>query len=789
MEDNYQFGEYRVDPLDRSVRRNDVALALNRRAFDVLLYLVRNPGRVVAKEELLKNVWADAFVDENNLTQSISALRRALAERPGSNQYIATLPGRGYQFTMLVEVIPGASGSSVAVQGTPLEAGFDAAAPSPVSGAIFVQQRKTVTSTVTEAHSQAGAHGRRRGAIVAVSLVLLVAVVATGYRLWWRSHPGPTSATIVVAEFLNTTGDAAFDHTLHRALEIDLGQSPYLDVMSERAIVGELQMMGKPSDSLLKADLARQVCERNNRQAVLNGSIASIGSKYLLTLEATACATGDQIAAAKAVASSKEEVLASLDKVADRVRSKLGESSRSVASFRVPIAQVTTSSLDALKAFSMGHYLDEQGRDSNEALRAYQRAVELDPNFAIAYGEIATHYYNQNEYRLASEFYKKAFDLSGSVGVKEKLVIQAHYYAQGLGDRLLGIKTYQVWAATYPLDWTPWLNLANEYTQLGEYDEAIVAGKEALQRMQNGATYIVLARAYKRAGRFSEANAIGAEASQHGKASASMHALLYEVAVAQNDVSVIARETSWGESDGGWYFLDFEADSAARRGEYKRAQAFFERAYATAQRNGLPEAADNVLEDEVLVELMFGMKDAAKSTLDRIAPADRSSAEEAILHAETGDTGFAERYLSEHSKDSNSDTDMKYLQLPRLRATLALLRDKPAAAVADLEIAKPYDLAAYDILSLRGEADLKAGKAAAAAEQYQKILDNPGIDALSALIPLAHLGLARAYALGGNKADSRREYAAFLNAWKDADQGLAIVREAKTELAAFSLRG
>jgi DNA-binding winged helix-turn-helix (wHTH) protein/tetratricopeptide (TPR) repeat protein len=770
----YQFGDFRVDPLERTLRRNQAVVALNRRAFDVLLYLVRNPGRAVAKDELMKNVWQDAFVDENNLSQSISALRRALNERPDAPTYIATLPGRGYQFVMPVEAIPNVASLTLRQ-----------ALHRPPESVLVLEQRRLTTHVITEEHS-ALQTTRTRYAPFWLAAAVVAALAAGGYGLWTHLHPSPGSATIVVADFLNTTGDSTFDNTLHRALEIDLGQSPYLDVMSERAVVGELLLMGKPGDAPLNADLARQVCERNNRQAVLTGSIASLGNRYLLTLEATACATGEHLAAAKAEAASKEEVLAALDKVADKVRSRLGESARSVASYEVPIAQVTTPSLEALKAFSVGRYMDAQGKDPADALRSYQQAVEIDPQFAVAYGEIATHYYNLGEFHLASQFYKKAFDLSDNVGAKERLTIRAHYYAEGLNDQLEGIKAYQVWAATYPLEWIPWANIANQYTQLGEYEASIEAGQEALKRSRNRSTYMVLARAFKRASRFEEAKIALAEMQKLGVDNETMHAMLYEIAFVQHDAPALVRESAWGAVHSGWYFLDYEANAAAARGQYKTSADLFEQSYAAAQRDGLGEAADNVLEDRAWVEIQLGLPGAAKATLQRVALPNRASGDEAILRAATGDTAFAERFLALHARDGVSNTEMAYIVLPRVRSILAMDLDKPLAAVAALEPSRPYELATFDVPTERGAALLKAGMAAPAAAQYRKVLENPGVNGISTLYPLAHLGLARALALGGHTADSRSEYAALLDAWKDADPSLPVLRNAKAEMAALS---
>jgi len=276
----------------------------------VLLYLVQNPGRVVTKDELLKNVWPDAFVDENNLTQSISVLRKALDQRPGENSFITTLPGRGYQFVVPVQVLGQTRGASEQRR----------LGDAPQGGGLLLQQRTVTTSIVTEEK-----HTRRRTSVtgwvvIAALAVGLIAIVFAGDAVWKRLRPKPSVATVVLTDFVNSTGDATFDRTLKRALEIDLEQSPYMNVLSERAGVSTLLFMGRKSDTPITADIGQEICERTNRQALLTGTISTIGNKYLVTLEASSCATGKQLASAKAEAKNKEQVLEALDTVAERVR-------------------------------------------------------------------------------------------------------------------------------------------------------------------------------------------------------------------------------------------------------------------------------------------------------------------------------------------------------------------------------------------------------------------------------------------------------------------------------------
>jgi DNA-binding winged helix-turn-helix (wHTH) protein/tetratricopeptide (TPR) repeat protein len=772
----FEFGEFRIDPLDRTLRRQESPVALQRRAFDVLLYLVRNPGRVVTKDELLKNVWPDAFVDENSLSQSISVLRKALDDHPGGSTYITTLPGRGYQFIAPVKVIG---------QGK-VEEREDHSTTVPVATGLFLHQRTiTSTSVITQENPDRTTGRWARAAVVLVTVILLASAV--GYVLGRRLHSNGASVSTVAATFLNSTGDATFNRTLDRALEIDLSQSPYMDVMSEGEVVSTLHYMGRSGDTPLSAELARQICMRSNREVELTGAISSLGRKYLLTLEATNCTSGKEVAAAKAVASSKEDVLAALDSVADHVRRKLGESSKSMQRYQVPIVQATTPSLEALQAYSMGDYLASQGKDENESLPLFQKAVELDPQFAMAYGQIANDYYNLSEFDQASLYYAKAFQLSGHVSEKEKLILQAHYYAEGEHDLENGIKTYTLWADTYPFDWPPLVNLCNQYTQLGNYAPAIDAGQRALKlQPDRGITYSVLARALMRANRFSDAKGVAALAEKRGKGSVGLHETLFEIAVHEQDGLALSRETHWAAAHDtgwyGWFFPYSQAEARAMTGNFRQAESLFRTAYETAQEQRASESADDLLMDEARMEFDFGLPMLAKSTLRRVENQSPDVPDLSVLYAQLGDTTAAQRYLAAYSSRTG-DTQMMHIYLPKVRAALAMKQGRPLEAITALEAARSYELVDFSILTQRAAAYLQAKDPESAAKEYQTILAHPGLDPDGYLYAMAHLGLARSFALSGRADESRAEYKAFLNAWKDADPDLPILKEAKAEPA------
>jgi eukaryotic-like serine/threonine-protein kinase len=787
----YQFGRYSLSPSRHTLYLDDAEISLAPRSFDVLLYLARNPGRLVPKEELMQAVWPGSFVEEGNLAQQIFRLRKALEPEPGSANFILTVPGRGYQFT--AEVVPYRP-ASPSLPGIISDSSETILEDQTGSG-FTIERWRDRTHVVVEELAVGGSSVPKSSSIFLtgkkigfVATILALATLAfAGWR--WHLRAAPRQyRQIVLADFINSTGDAAFDHTLKQALEIDLEQSPYIDVMSDSEALNALHRMGKNDDSPITPEIARELCERSNRQVLLTGNIAQLGGEYLLTLEATDCDSGKRLTGAKAEAPSREKVLAALDLIVDRVRSGLGESSQSLASYQVPIIDETTNSLEALKSYSIGVDMNLHGKGETETLPFFQRAIELDPQFAMAYGAIGSDYYNLNEMILAAQYYKKAFDLSGRVSAKEKLILKAHYYAEGRNDLQEGIETYRQWAETYPNEWIPWANMANEYIQMGEYAQAIAAGERALQLEPNQAlNYSVLVRAYRRANRFAEAKSIGVKAIQRQKDSANLHGSLYQIAIAENDIDARAREAKWAEEhSSGWYgffFADLQAEEYASKGRYRDAEDAFRHAWDVAERENLPESADDILLDQASFELSFGQAAAARATLSRVRKLDPDAPDAPLLQAELGNSNPAETFLAAHSAATHAGTLLNFVYLPRVRAGLAMQRGRPLDAVDALKAASPYELADYNVLSENAAAYMRARRPDLAVLEFQKIIKNPGIDPVSILYPLAHLGLARAHSMDGNKAKSESEYENFFALWKGADSDIPVLQQARREYA------
>jgi DNA-binding winged helix-turn-helix (wHTH) protein/tetratricopeptide (TPR) repeat protein len=755
----YHFGEFQLKLPSRNLERDGVPVRLGSKAFELLAYLAMHPGEVVTKEELLKAVWPGSYVEEKNLTQQIMVLRKALADK---SDYIATIPGRGYQFTASVRAV---------------------ANPAPEVGAQdFVHaMRKRTHVVIEESVRPAIALKPLRTWRYAVVAVVVIAAGIAAVRFWPRGVPPENYLGTVVADFTNTTGDATFDLTVKRAIEIELGQSPFLGVLSDQDTVNALGLMGKKPDTPLSPAIAREVCERTNQQVLLTGSIASVGQQYLLTMEATNCLTGKLVAAAKAEAGSKDKLLGAVDALADRMRAKLGESAKSVERYDVPLSQAATSSLEALRAYSTGQYLDSQGVSIEKQLPLYQKAVEFDPQFTLAYLAMARTYYELQEGREAAIYFKKAFDLRDRVGEDERLGIEARYYALGQGDAVTGLSAYQAWAAMYPHDWRPWLNIANLDNQLGNYPQAIDAGKRAVQLNPNGRDYAVAARAYKNASRFAEAKALLNEAERrypgrHGSNDQ------FEIAFYEHDKATFNREVK-DEEDSQWQLRNYYLGQArSMEGRYAETKQRMQAEMDEDRRLNKGEIVDGVLVELALIAREYGYPAEARAALARVSRGARDGDDVALEFAMNGDVLLAKRYIAAHEIDPHAPTDQAVIGMPRLRSAVAMQEGRPAEALAALEPARPYELAGFVTLTNRAAIYMKMGEPGKAVEDYKKILANPGAG-FGVLYPMARLGLARAEAAAGDAAASRAAYQSFLGEWKNADPELPVIKAAKAELA------
>jgi DNA-binding winged helix-turn-helix (wHTH) protein/Flp pilus assembly protein TadD len=810
----FQFGEFQIDVLARTLCREEEIVTLNRRAFDVLLYLVQHPGRVLTRDELLKNVWPDIFVDENSLAQSISALRRALEEKPGDNSYIVTLPGRGYQFVASVQV--------VATENLAIVPDAATAASHGPSGLIFRQQTiRTSVITEEKASSAMAALPEARAAWVpklwktAVPVLLVALLVAGGlyYRSYqnYRSHQSQRLTekdTIVLADFANSTGDAIFDETLKTGLSISLRQSPFLNVLPDSQVRKTLKMMTRPASTKLTPEVARELCLRAGSKAYLAGAIGSLGSEYVLGLKAVNCQSGDTLAQEQVTAARKEKVLDALGDAASKLRGELGESLVTVQKFDVPLAQATTSSLEALQAYSVGGKIANE-KGSAAALPYLERAITLDPTFAVGYSAVGNSYLNLGAMGRASEHITKAFQLREHASERERLGIEAGYYQYVIGDLDKSAQAYQDQIESYPRVIPAYANLSIVFAKQGQYERAADITRQGMRLApervgwyDNLAIYTVALQ------HIDEAHQVIHEAEARKLDDSGIHDVLYALAFLSSDSAAMAEQQLWyaGRADYQTFGLEFASATEAYGGHLAKARDLTKRAVDSAIRTDNKETGAIWEAIAAQREAAYGnFPQAQQRAAEALKLAPASQAAQSLTAqglAMAGDTARAESLVQDLEKRFPLDTQMQSLWLPTIRAQLALRGKSPALALQALPPASRIDLgltmatgnsSCLFPIYVRGEAYLAAGQGTAAAAEFQKILDHSGIVWNCWTGALAHLGVARANALQagtsqGVDADTARAralaaYKDFLTLWKDADPDIPILKQAKAEYA------
>jgi len=687
---------------------------------------------------------------------------------------------------------------SVAAQESGKQAAM--AQPTPASGSAHV-----ATPPSSSAVDVAVAKKRNIWKIAVPSVVVAVALIAGG--LYYRSHrakPLTDKDTIVLADFDNKTADPVFDDTLKTALGVSLNQSPFLNMLSDSTIRKTLKLMTRPPETKLTPDLVRELCQRAGSKAYIAGSIATLGSQYVLGLKVVNCQSGDTLAQEQATAAAKEKVLDALGTAASKLRGELGESLATVQKLDVPLSEATTSSLQALQAYSLSAKASSQAA----TLAFDRRAIELDPNFALAYWAVGTDYLSLSETGRASEYFTKAFQLREHTSEREKLAITSGYYQNVTGELDKAAQTYQEWSASYPQDYRAHFKLSNVYSQQGQYEKAAEENRESL-RLRPGSTapYVNLANSLLALQRFDESRQTIQQAQAQKLDIFIFHNALYALAFVRGDSSAMAEQQQWfaGKPEEN-EALSLASDTAAYAGDLGKARELTKRSVDSAIRADSKENGAIWLENAALREAAFGnMADAKQAAAEglKLVPASQGVAVEAALaYAMAGDGTRAESLAQNLNKLYPLDTQMQALWLPAIQAQLALNRKNPTLALNTLQAASTIELGSILFLAnlsclyptyIRGEAYLAAGQGKEAAAEFQKILDHSGIVWNCWTGALAHLGVARANALEartsqGADSDAARvralaAYKDFLVLWKDADPDIPIYKAAKAEYA------
>jgi tetratricopeptide (TPR) repeat protein len=632
--------------------------------------------------------------------------------------------------------------------------------------------------------------------LVGAALLLVAGGIAAGLRYRsLRASQLNARDTVVLTDFSNNTGDAVFDDTLKQALKVSLSQSPFLNILSDRKVRATLKLMTQPTNTPMSPSLAREVCQRSGSKAYIAGAIASLDTDYVIGLKAENCLNGTTLASEQVTAHTKDEVIPVLGQAATRLRSRLGESIATVRKFDVPLRQATTGSLQALKEYTDGG-VAENDKGPVAAIPHYKQAIALDPLFARAYSALAGEYFDAGESELSAAMATKAFELRDRATELEKTQIEASYHSFTTGNLEKAARAYEAWARLTPWYPGPHSNLAYVYGTLGWNDKALSESLEGLRLGESGEAFTNVMSSYVALGRLEEAKASFAQAESHHANTPLNHTSRYLVGFLEHDRAAMDREIAYAKETPeieAW-MLYFESCTSSYYGQMRMARELSGRAAASTLANNQKETAAAYRADLALHEALFGNAKIAKQEIQKalatsVGPDVRAAA--ALTYAFAGDMKAANVLADQLAKRYPDNTIVQKDYLPAIRAHLAILNKKPAEAVEELEPARPYEfgqpaqailLNMYPVY-VRGEAYLAAHDARAAQIAFQEILDHPGSSLNEAIAALAHLGVARALTLQGDKDRARSAYQELFSIWKNADAEIPVLKQARSEFA------
>jgi eukaryotic-like serine/threonine-protein kinase len=776
-----RFGPYELDLEKGVLRKYGLPIKIQGKPLAVLSVLIENAGEIVSRDDLRRELWPEnTFVDfDKNLSTAVNKLRDALCDRAGEGQCVETIPRRGYRFRAAVEI--------VAVAEAP-------ATQSPVVVPSAPQKRWNL-----------------KGSLVALAAALVLVMAAALYYLSRPSRHLTEKDTVVLTDFDNSTGDPVFDDTLRTALAVSLRQSPFINVLPDSQVASTLKLMARATGTKVTPDIARDLCLRTGSKAYLANAIGSLGTEYVLQLKAVNCKSGATLAEQQITASSKDKVVEALGKATVKLRSQVGESLATVQRFDVPLEQATTSSLEALKAYSIAQ---KTARENGAArsLPFAQRAIELDPSFAMAYAAAGVHYFNLAEPARAAEYLTKAFQLRDHASERERLRITAAYYSSVTGELDKAGRTYQEQISEYPRDIAAYNNLGIVLAQQGLYQQAADITKQGIRIEPTQVTLDENLTGYLLAlGRYDEARQLIREQQPHKPDNYIFPAALYALAFLSSDSQERAKQQQWFATAPEYetFGLALESDTQAFSGHLRNARELTDRAISSASHSDRKETGAIWEAWAAEREAAFGNAAEARwlaSEALRISPASQGvQVEAALAFASAADSAKAEGLIQGLMQHFPLDTQTQSLWLPAIRAQLELDKKDPASALTALAtVVAPLEFGAIAFGAnasgsclypnyLRGQTYLTMGQGNTAAAEFQKILDHKGIVWNCWKGVVAHLGVARANALQarilqGVDADAARvralaAYKDFLTLWKDADPEIPILKQAKAEYA------
>lgn len=784
----YEFGPFRVDPDKQILLRDDQPVPITSKAFETLLILLRNSHEVVSKENLIQALWPDAVVEDSNLSQNIFMLRKALGDSPEARRYILTIPGRGYRFV-----------SDVRVVGQDTHALMFASRTR--SQVVIEQTEDEAIEAPAALPAPEGTEDSRKNYVDLALVIVLIALAAAALGPWRRSGVLGERDSVLIADFSNATGDPVFDDTLRQGLVVQLEQSPFLSLVPEDRVRRTLQLMSKPAEARVTPELGREICQRTGAAAVLDGSIASVGTQYVIGLRATSCQSGAVVDEEQMQAARKEDVLSALSQMAGRFRSRVGESLATVKEHNTPLADATTASLDALKAYSTGWKLMASVGDTS-ALPFFQRAIGLDPQFAMAYASMGRAYGDLGEAALSAESTAKAYELRSRTSDAEKFWITAAYQTQVTENLIDAHQTCAVWEQMYPRDPMPHTFMAGVIDPvLGRYEEAAEEAKRALAIDPDFAiAYLLLAWRYQELGRYQDARDTLQQAYARKLEIPDLDLAKYDLAFLSRDEKVMAQVLASADQNPlNEWLANHESSALAYAGRLQESIKAAQRASSLAQQAGHKEAAALYLASAALgAGFIHNQHEAAELAGAALKLSDDRAVEygAGLALALTGETTRSQQVVRDLAKRYPEDVSVQFNYLPSLQAQIAIDLGESSHAIELLGKAAPYELglprsalhanfgAMYPVY-IRGEAYLAVRRPADAVVEFQKIVDHPGISANDPMGALAHLQLGRAYAMSGDSEKAKSRYEEFLRLWKGAGPELSVLSQAKSEYARF----
>ena len=852
----YRFHDFEVDLAHRSLQRGGQAITISARTFDLLTFMVLKPQRVITKDELMDALWPDSQVEESNLSQHIFLLRKALTGAKSGDKLLVTIPGRGYQFAPPVSEVtqsesqPADDPAEIPVVAHDADSGAfpdadleslpdadldnptDKATPAtsvdpgnpvfpaspndpeslPVSHATDTPPRPQVRQTAptedpsddfAERASKPGffAGFRHPGPWHVTLLTALVVALGFAALFYWRSTHRPVveSLSLVLADFDNATSNPQFDAALKTALTIDLQQSPFLRIATSDQISGQIAAMkatgGQSPAARLTPSLAQEACQRLDGQSYITGAIRSLGNRYLVTIKAFNCSSGSSLATSRGIADSPDAVVAVLDKVAVDLRKQLGEPLKSVAGFSKPLFADRVASLEALKSYSDARLLRSSGKPG-ESLTLLQHAVEIDPQFALAFAELGAVYSDLGQRDLATAAVTRAFELRSSVDEPHRLQIVATYNDLVTGDILASIHSYKDWSDEFPRNPVPLIRLAEDENQVGKPALALEPAQRALKLNPTDAgTYAVLAHAQAALGQFAEATNTCQLAIDRQLDTEQIHGILLQIAFLHLDQPSIDAQIAWAKDKPAEpYMLLQQALIDFALGKARTGEEAFANAVDAYRQQGKSETVGRTLSAMPRIEADLGLTEIAYALLSRMPENSDANwnaglggygtggpADIPVAWAHAGETSRAQALLKSELDAHPTNTLWQEDFAPQIKAAIALNQKRPEDAVDDLKPAQPFDLRSFEVPALRGRAYLAAQQPDLAEAEFHKILDHPGIEPLSHNYPLAQLGLARALAQQDKTVEAGFAYKVVLQIWKDADSDLPRLKEAKAE--------